>query len=279
MNDYSRIARVIEYLDERYTEQPNLEALATSVGLRPSHFHRLFSNWAAVTPKDFVECLTFAHVQALLRRGHSVLEAAMDAGLSGPGRLHDLCVKLEAASPGEIKSGGAGTTIHFGFSDTPFGTWLAAQNSRGICHLSFVGDSGEEDALTAMRASWPQARFIPEDRVAASIAASLFQRPAPAQTPVTLRAFVRGTPFQVQVWRALLQIPQGALTSYGRLARLIGHPSAARAVGTAVGQNPLAYLIPCHRVIRETGVVRGYRWGDTRKKAILVWDTAPRSER
>ena len=273
MNDYARIARVIEYLDERYTEQPDLTALAGKIGLSPSHFHRLFSTWAGITPKDFVQCLTLSHAKELLRRGESILDAALDAGLSGPGRLHDLCINLDAASPGEIKAGGAGSHIRFGFADTPFGRWLAAENYRGICHIAFV-DAGSSDAAS-LRESWPEAEMTRDDSIAVDLAAAVF--PKASASPVKLRAFVRGTGFQVRVWRALLQVPAGSVISYGRLATLVGHPKAARAVGTAVAQNPIAYLIPCHRVIRETGVVHGYRWGPTRKKALLAWESAPRA--
>ncbi|MCI0536265.1 MAG: methylated-DNA--[protein]-cysteine S-methyltransferase [Verrucomicrobiales bacterium] len=273
MNDYKRIARVIEYLDEHYTDQPDLPMLAEHVGLSPFHFHRLFSAWAGITPKDFVECLTLNHAKELLRQGESVLDAALATGLSGPGRLHDLCIKLEAASPGEIKSGGAGCEIRFGFAKTPFGNWLAAENSKGICHVGFV-EQRTSAASATLYESWPEAEFTRDDSVAARLAALVFENSKPVTSRPALRAFVRGTEFQVRVWRALLQVPSGALVSYGRLASLVGHPRASRAVGSAVGQNPLAYLIPCHRVIRETGVVKGYRWGDTRKRALLAWESA-----
>jgi AraC family transcriptional regulator, regulatory protein of adaptative response / methylated-DNA-[protein]-cysteine methyltransferase len=276
VNDYARIAQVIEYLDERYTEQPSLEALAAHIGLKPSHFHRLFSMWAGITPKDFIQCLTLGHVKELLRRGESILNAALDAGLSGPGRLHDLCINLEAASPGEIKSGGAGSHIRYGFAETPFGTWLTAENSRGVCHLAFVDEGRLNAATTDLHESWPQAELSRDDSTAAKLAHAVFPGANPPASPVKLRAFVRGSAFQVRVWRALLHVPAGSLVSYGRLATLVGHERAARAVGTAVSQNPLAYLIPCHRVIRETGVVQGYRWGNTRKRAILAWETAAR---
>ncbi len=242
------------------------------------HFHRLFSVWAGVTPKDFLQCLTLAHAKEMLRAGESILGAALDSGLSGPGRLHDLCVTLEAASPGELKSGGAGWTISFGFADSPFGTCLIAESPRGICHLSFV--ENERPAVAALENEWPRAKLKRDDSTAQMLAGIIFacrdgDSHAGAKTGTPLRAFVRGTPFQVRVWRALLEIRAGSLTSYGRLARAIGQPSAARAVGTAVGQNPLAYLIPCHRVIRETGVLGNYHWGLTRKRAIIAWESSP----
>lgn len=272
MHDYERIARVIRYLDAHHGEQPGLAALAAHAGLSPFHFHRLFSTWAAVTPKDFLQCLTVAHAKARLRRGDSVLAAALGAGLSGPGRLHDLCVTLEAASPGEVKSGGAGWTLTAGFADSPFGTCLIAEGPRGICHLGFVTAADGAAEWAELQAAWPQAHLYRDDAQAARLAARIFtHNDAPTQQP--LRAFVRGTAFQVRVWRALLRLPPGTLVSYGQLAVALDAPAAARAVGTAIGRNPLAYLVPCHRVIRETGVVGDYRWGRERKRAMLAWES------
>ncbi len=196
------------------------------------------------------------------------------AGLSGPGRLHDLCVSLEAASPGELKSGGASWTVRAGFARSPFGRCLIAEGPRGVCHLSFVDDT-DEAALTWLRASWPQARLERNDVASARLAARIFRHPDGTSARPPLRAFVRGTAFQVRVWRALLEVGPGTLVSYGDLAVAVGRPTAARAVGTAVGQNALAYLIPCHRVIRETGVIGNYRWGHARKRAMLAWESAP----
>jgi AraC family transcriptional regulator of adaptative response/methylated-DNA-[protein]-cysteine methyltransferase len=274
MNDYERIAQVIRFLDECHTEQPALTALAERTGLSQFHFHRLFSTWAGITPKDFLQCLTLAHAKELLRGGGSVLDVALESGLSGPGRLHDLCVNLEAASPGELKSGGAGWTISFGSADSQFGKCLIAESPRGICHLAFVESENDKAALAELQKDWPQAKLKRDDSAAARLAARIFARPADWHSQPNLRAFVRGTPFQVHVWRALLQVQPGTLTSYGRLATAIGKPAAARAVGTAVGQNPPAYLIPCHRVIRETGVVGNYRWGPIRKRAIIAWESS-----
>jgi AraC family transcriptional regulator of adaptative response/methylated-DNA-[protein]-cysteine methyltransferase len=272
MNDYERIALVIRYLDQTHTEQPDLATLAKYVGLSQFHFHRMFTAWAGITPKDFLQCLTLSHAKKLLRKGKSVLDVSLDSGLSGPGRLHDLCVTLEAATPGKSKSGGEGWTISAGFADSPFGRCLLGESPLGLCHLSFVefGDGTAEWA--ALQENWPQARLHRDDSNALHFAGRIFQRNDHSQP---LRAFVRGTAFQVRVWRALLQVQPGTLVSYGHLAATIDKPTAARAVGTAVGQNPLAYLIPCHRVIRETGVIGNYRWGNVRKQAMVVWESSP----
>ncbi len=271
MNDYERIANVIRFLDDNHTAQPDLAKLADRVGLSVFHFHRLFSSWAAVTPKDFLQCLTLEHVKTLLHEGQTVLETAIEAGLSGPGRLHDLCVNLEAATPGEMKTGGAGLEISYGFAATPFGEALIAETPRGICHLSFVGEDGDAAALRFLMKQWPAAKHRRDDRNAAQTSADIFLRNPGADRP-PLRAFVRGTAFQVRVWRALLRVPTGSLVTYGRLATAVGHPKASRAVGTAVGANPLAYIVPCHRVIRETGVLGNYRWDPIRKRAMIGWE-------
>jgi len=274
VNDYERVARIIRFLDEWHASQPDLATLARRAGLSQFHFHRLFSSWAGVTPKDFLQCLTLAHAKALLRDGGNILDAALASGLSGPGRLHDLCVNLEAASPGELKSGGASWTLSVGFADSPFGKCLIAESPRGICHLSFV--ENEKAALNELQKEWPEAKPKRNDSAAAKLAERIFIRHAGSETNAPLRAFVRGTPFQVRVWRALLQVQPGSLTSYGRLACAIEKPTASRAVGAAVGQNPLAYLIPCHRVIRETGVIGEYHWGTIRKRAMIAWESSSR---
>jgi AraC family transcriptional regulator of adaptative response/methylated-DNA-[protein]-cysteine methyltransferase len=291
MTDYDRIAHVIRFIEEHRDEQPDLHSLAAAVGLSPSHFHRMFSSWAGITSKEFLQCLTLEHARLLLKEGSSVLDAALGSGLSGPGRLHELTIKLEAATPGEIKDGGAGWTIRAGYADTPFGHCLIAESPRGICHLSFeydpllhsgsFGGHGER-----IEADWPNAEIVRDDRRARELTDLIFMEgrvpPRPhAQTDTgpggtgpsnKLRLFVRGTDFQVKVWRALLRIPEGKLVSYGHLAGLIGKPKASRAVGSAVGNNPIGFLIPCHRVIRETGAIGGYRWGTARKQAIQIWE-------
>jgi AraC family transcriptional regulator, regulatory protein of adaptative response / methylated-DNA-[protein]-cysteine methyltransferase len=262
MNDYARIAAVIRYLEQHRSEQPALAEIAQSSGLSESHFHRLFHRWAGVTPKDFLQCLTAEHAKQRLRQSASVLETALDAGLSGPGRLHDLLVTIEAASPGEIKSGGDGMVVDWGMGESPFGPCTIAWTARGICHLAFREDSSE------ITAAWPRADLRRNDSTARKRAALIFN--AEERNGTTLKAFVRGSEFQLKVWRALLRIPEGCVASYRQLAVAVCGPNAARAVGAACGANPIAYLIPCHRVIREAGIVQGYRWGSARKQAILA---------
>ncbi len=209
-----------------------------------------------------------------LARGASVFDAATEAGLSGPGRLHDLCVSLEAATPGEVKSGGEGMAIRWGVAGSSFGRCALGESERGICLLSFLDE--EEIAPAAVRATWPRAEWTRDDGFAAERIGSLFAPHEAREDAAPLRAWVRGSAFQLRVWRALLAIPPGALSTYGRLAKVIGRPGAARAVGTAVGANPVAFLIPCHRVIRETGAISGYRWGVGRKRMLLAWEGARR---
>jgi len=275
MTDYERIARVIEFLDQRHTQQPDLATLAREAKLSPFHFQRLFARWAGITPKSFLQCLTHAHARELLRHGESVLDTALEVGLSGPGRLHDLCVTLEAASPGELKSGGDGWTINAGFAESPFGHCLVGEGPRGICHLTFVESQNRTTAASAIREDWPLARIEWNDARATRVVAPVFDPPS-TDRPTGFRAIVRGSVFQIRVWRALLKIPRGTLVSYSDLAESVGNRSAARAVGSAVAANTLAGLIPCHRVIRQTGVIADYRWGTTRKKALLAWETASR---
>lgn len=273
MNDYERVARIIDYLGEHFREQPDLDSLAAVAGLSPSHFHRLFHRWAQTTPKRFVQHLTALEATKLLRSGNPVLETALDVGLSGPGRLHDLCVNIEAASPGEIGSGGAGWKITAGFCNTPFGHALLASGPRGLCKLSFLASSDEEEQeWTRMKELWPAAICLRDDQLAKSLVASIFQIPAKQGDRQPLKLLVKGTAFQMKVWRSLIEIPAGETRSYAKLAEAIGSPAASRAVGSAVGSNPLAFIIPCHRVIHSSGAIGNYHWGTTRKKAILAWE-------
>jgi AraC family transcriptional regulator of adaptative response/methylated-DNA-[protein]-cysteine methyltransferase len=263
MTTYERIEKVIRYVEARRQEQPSLETLARVAGLSPSRFHRLFAKWAGTTPKDFVKYLTSEHAKSLLARSEDLLTASLESGLSGPGRLHDLFVTVDGVTPGEFKQGGEGLTIRFGFSQSPFGEALIGWTERGICAVEFV--SGRTEALKRLRQRWPKAALKAGN--ARAQAKKIFSS---SRQPLV----VSGTPFQVKVWEALLRIPTGKAVSYGELAKAVGKPKAARAVGSAVGSNSIAYLIPCHRVLRSAGVAGEYRWGASRKKAILAWESA-----
>ncbi len=267
MSDYERIEAIIRYLDDKHASQPAIPELAAIAGLSSSHFHRLFKRWAGISPKDFLQCLTLEHARRCLESS-SVLDAALDAGLSGPGRLHDLCVSIEAASPGEVKSGGAGIRVEWGAAESPFGLCSLGWNNRGICHLAFHEQA--PDFPVDLIGSWPAADFVRKDKEAARRIGGIFSATDAARFP----AFVSGSIFQLKVWRALIKVPEGSLATYSRIACLIGRPGAARAVGAACGSNPVAWLIPCHRVILETGIVKGYHWGAERKKAMLAWEGA-----
>lgn len=274
---YTRIARAIAFLREHAASQPSLPAVAAHVGLSPHHFQREFTAWAGVSPKKFLQVLTLERAKRKLAR-HSVLETALDVGLSGPGRLHDLFVTLEAMSPGEYKRRGADITVEYGFHDTPFGPCLLATTPRGVCHLAFVAPGAEEPTVRALRTRWARSTVLEAPAAGAAIVARLFiqdQHTQPTTAPhPSFRVFVRGTAFQTQVWRALLAIPSGDVLSYGDLASQLGRAKAARAVGTAVGQNAVGYLIPCHRVLRADGGLGRYRWGQTRKHAMLAREAA-----
>lgn len=268
MDDYSRVARIIRYLDENRISQPSLAELASVAGLSESHLHRLFKRWAGITPKDFLQCLTAQHAKERLRASSSVLDAAIDVGLSGPGRLHDLMVTLEAVSPGEFKERGRGLVVSWGWADSPLGIASIAWTDRGICHLAFH-EERSDDPPGSLLEDWANASLTRNDTEAASLQDQVFSPRARS-----LKGLVRGTAFQVKVWRALIAIPEGSLVSYGQLAESIGSPGAARAVGSACGSNAIGYLIPCHRVIRETGIVTGYRWGDVRKRMLIAREMA-----
>jgi AraC family transcriptional regulator of adaptative response/methylated-DNA-[protein]-cysteine methyltransferase len=234
---------------------------------------RLFRRWAGISPKRFLQYLTAEYARERLQASGSVLEAAYDAGLSGPGRLHDLTVNIYAMTPGEIKARGAGLTIRYGFHDGPFGDCLIAVTERGVCSLSFVtGD--RRSALDALRSEWPAAQLVHDEQATRPVVSQIVSMDS--HTPVSL--LLKGTNFQIRVWEALLRIPPGALVTYGDVAAYLGDPGAARAVGTAIGLNPIAYLIPCHRVIRRTGIAGEYRWQPARKKAIIGWEAARRSD-
>lgn len=276
--DYQRVAQAIQFLEQNYQDQPSLDALAAQLALSPFHLQRLFTQWAGVSPKRFVQYLTAEHAKHLLANAHSVLDVAYETGLSSPGRLHDLMIATEAVTPGEFKQRGAGLQIAYGRHTTPFGDCLLAVTNRGICQLLFLTESGWEAAVTEVREQWSAANLVEDQAQTQPFFAQIF--PTNGAAPQrTLSLLLRGTNFQLKVWNALLQIPSGAAWSYEDVAQAIGQPSAARAVGNAVGANPIAYLIPCHRVIRKSGIVDAYRWGSTRKKAMLGWESAQQEVR
>jgi AraC family transcriptional regulator of adaptative response/methylated-DNA-[protein]-cysteine methyltransferase len=268
-SDYYRIEKAIRYLDENAREQPSLGDVAGHLGLSMFHFQRLFHRWAGVTPKDFLQVATLRYAKALLRESRPVLEAALEAGLSGPGRLHDLCVSIEAMTPGEYRRGGEGVTVRWGVHPTPVGEALFAMTDRGVCAIHFL-ESLQPLAfsLQPLRHAWPRARLERDNAATAPVAAEVSARML-GRTRERLSVVLRGTRFQVKVWEALLAIPAGSVTTYGEVAARIGQPQAHRAAASAIGANAVGYLIPCHRVLRATGAIGGYRWGEARKRALL----------
>ena len=275
--DYARIEKAILFLEGNYQRQPELREIAASVHLSEFHFQRLFRRWAGISPKRFVQFLTLEHAKKLLGGAYSVLDATYEAGLSSPGRLHDLFVNIEAMTPGEFKARGAGIEIHYGFHATPFGECLLAATERGVCGMGFVGEGGRGRTLSDFKERWPEARLKENARLTAPYLDRIF---GPANgdghKPITL--ILRGTNFQVKVWEALLRIPMGSVASYEQLAACVCSTRAARAVGAAIGKNPIAFLIPCHRAIHKAGVIGNYHWGSARKKAMLAWEAAQVAE-
>lgn len=269
--DYERIASTIAYLRERVRHQPSLAELAANVHLSPFHFQRLFVRWAGVTPKRFLQALTLELGKELLASSEPLLEVANELGLSSASRLHDHFVQLEAATPGEYRARGAGLVVAHGIHDSPFGEIFVATTPRGVCRLAFVDDeaSGAEQLETLANA-WPNARLVPDARATRGVAERLGE--ARADRPLSVH--VAGTNLQIAVWRALLAVPFGASATYTEIARAAGAPRAVRAVGSAVGANPVAFFIPCHRVIRASGALGGYRWGLERKAALRTWERA-----
>lgn len=270
-DDYLRIEQAIMYLEKYANSQPGLSEIANAVGLSEYHFQRIFSRWTGISPKRFLQFITKEGAKELLSKSENLLDTTFGVGLSSLGRLHDLFITTEAVTPGEYKSGGAGLTIRYGLHDTPFGRSLIGQTRRGICHLGFVGSS-EGDAIDALFEDWQQAEMIENQVATAPLVQPIFDLEARANTPLHL--FLRGTNFQLKVWEALLRIPAGAVTSYQGLAEQAGSPRASRAVGSALARNPIAVLIPCHRVIRKMGEFGNYRYGNVRKKALLGWEAA-----
>ncbi len=269
--DYEVVRRAIGHIRDHWREQPEIDAIAEAAAVTPTELHHLFRRWAGLTPKAFLQALTLDGARQLLRNSASVLDATYEVGLSGPGRLHDLFVTHEAMSPGEWKSGGEGLTIRFGFHPSPFGTALIMATERGLAGLAFA-DAGEEaTTLAEMRARWPKAGYVADAARTASIARRIFE-PSQWRPSEPLRVVLIGTDWEVRVWEALLKIPMGRVTSYSAVANKVCTPAASRAVGAAVGKNPVAFVVPCHRVIGKSGELTGYHWGMTRKHAMLGWE-------
>lgn len=271
---YQQIARVIDYLAAHYREQPSLGELANQAHMSEFHFQRLFTEWAGVSPKKFGQYLTLEHAKTRLRQGAPLAETAHETGLSGTGRLHDLFVSLEGVTPGQFKQAGTGLTLTYGIFDSPFGTYVLGTIEGKIVALQFLSDANRAEEI--LKAAWPNSTLHPDEAALRLLASQIFPAPGRQHQPLpnALPVLLRGSAFQLKVWEALLKIPEGQLVSYDQVAEAIGQPSAARAVGTAIGSNPVGYLIPCHRVIKKTGLFGGYRWGVERKQAMLGWEAA-----
>ncbi len=266
--NYDLMAAALRYIEARAGDQPSLDEVAAAIGLSPAHFQRVFSRWVGVSPKRYLQYLTLDHARRLLHERFTVLDATYEAGLSSPGRLHDLFVRWEAMTPGEYARQGAGLTIRWGWFDTPFGEALAMGTDRGLCGLAFAAECGRDAALADMTGRWPAAGFVEDPATLRPWIEAAFGAPGEvALAPI-------GAPFQIKVWEALLSVPSGHVTTYSEIAKRIGNPRAVRAVGTAVGRNPISWLIPCHRALRRDGQLGGYHWGLPVKRAMLAWEAA-----
>jgi AraC family transcriptional regulator of adaptative response/methylated-DNA-[protein]-cysteine methyltransferase len=269
--NYSRIAEAISYINTNFKTQPGLEEIAEKISLSPFHFQRLFTEWAGVSPKKFLQYLTVEHAKKMLKDNQATLfDTAFETGLSGTGRLHDLFINIEGMTPGDYKNGGENLVINYSFADTPFGTILVASTTKGICHIAFADD--RDNDLAVLKAKFPNAVYQQKVDAAQQNVLYIFTHDWSKLSEVKLH--LKGTPFQLKVWETLLKIPSGQLTTYGTIAKSVGLPMASRAVGTAIGANPVAFLIPCHRIIQSTGVLGQYHWGSTRKQAIIGWEAA-----
>ena len=270
-DDYAIVRSAIAFLSENWRTQPDIDAVAEAARVTPTELHHLFRRWAGITPKAFLQALTLDSARRLLRDQASVLDATYALGLSGPGRLHDLFVAHEAMSPGEWKNGGAGLTIAFGFHPSPFGAALIMATERGLAGLAFADPGEDAAALADMKGRWPNASYVEDREATGKIARRIFD-PATWRPDQPLRIVFIGRDFEVRVWETLLRIPMGRATSYSAIAEKLGSPKAARAVGAAVGRNPICFVVPCHRVLGKNGDLTGYHWGLTRKRAILGWE-------
>lgn len=269
--NYNRIAEAIEYIKSNFKEQPNLDEVAEQVHLSPFHFQRLFSEWAGTTPKKFLQYISLEHAKKLLKNQQATLfDTAFETGLSGTGRLHDLFINIEGMTPAEYKNGGKNLSVNYSFAESPFGNLIVASTPKGVCYMAFNND--EASALNDLKQKFPKAIFQQKSDSIQQNALFIFQHDWSKLPEIKLH--LKGTDFQLKVWETLLKIPMGKLSTYGNIAEQIGNPNASRAVGTAIGSNPVAFLIPCHRVIQSSGKLGGYMWGNTRKTAIIGWESA-----
>ena len=269
--DYAVVRDTLEFVTENWRDQPSLETIAGEAGLSPGHLQRVFKRWAGISPKEFLQAITLDHARALLRESASILDASYEVGLSGPGRLHDLFVTHEGMTPGIYKAKGEGLDIRYGFHPSPFGHALVMITEQGLAGLAFADEGGEQAALDDMCNRWPRASYSEDSAATAAYAARIFN-PGKWQPETPLRVVFIGTDFEIRVWETLLRIPLGRATTYSDIAGHLGNPKASRAVGTAVGRNPISFVVPCHRVLGKTGNLCGYHWGLTHKKAILGWE-------
>jgi AraC family transcriptional regulator of adaptative response/methylated-DNA-[protein]-cysteine methyltransferase len=267
--DYYRIEKAINYLQANFKSQPSLEQLAEAAGLSTFHFQKIFKKWAGISPKKFIQFLTIEYAKDKLKQTN-LMNTTYDSGLSSTSRVHELFVNVEAVTPKEFKSLGKDLIIYYGFHNSPFGLCLIAATDRGICNLFFLNENEKVKALNEIKEQWSNATFIEDARKTDKYFKQIFN----SNIKEKLNVFVKGTNFQIQVWKALLKIPEGNLTTYENVARAIGSPRALRAVGTAVGSNPISYLIPCHRVINKMGIIGNYRWGSDRKRAMIGWEAS-----
>jgi len=271
-DDYALVRRAIEFLTNSWIEQPELGRIAAHLGISPAHCQKLFKRWCGLSPKEFVQAITIDRARGLLDESASLLDAACDVGLSGAGRLHDLFVDHEAMTPGDFKRRGAGLDIVYGFHPSPFGSALIMATDRGVCGLAFAdGGTERSEALEDMAARWPSAKYREDKAVTGAHARQIFE-PQSWRRDRPIRLVLIGTDFEVRVWETLLRIPAGRQVTYSDVAAHIGKPSASRAVGSAVGRNPISFVVPCHRVLRKDGGLGGYHWGITRKRAIIGWE-------
>ncbi|MDP4261407.1 MAG: methylated-DNA--[protein]-cysteine S-methyltransferase [Bacteroidota bacterium] len=265
---YSQVASAIEYINKNYVQQPDLDKIAKEIHMSPFHFQRTFTEWAGVSPKKFLQFITVEHAKNILDKKASIFDAAFEAGLSGTGRLHDLFITIEGMTPGEYKNGGKELTINYSYTESPFGAVITASTSKGICHMAFAED--KKRSFEELKEKFPHAKFVKNTDVLQTNAVSIFRQDW--TQPNKIKLHLKGTDFQLKVWNTLLKVPMGSLTTYSDIAEKIKNPNASRAVGSAIGENPVAFLIPCHRVIRSTGVIGQYHWGNTRKTAMIGWE-------